>query len=93
MQIILRMPLRNAIATSATTIFAVAWLGAIVKNASMGDDGTITRSLILAAVLAPAAMIGSYAGGHLTHKLPLRAVRAAFVGMMFVAAVKMFGWL
>ena len=93
LQIILRLPLRNAIATSATTILTVAWLGAIVKNATLGGDGTVTRSLTLAAVLAPTAMIGSYLGGHLTHKLPLRVVRAAFVGLMLVAAAKMFGLL
>ncbi|MHC4295047.1 MAG: sulfite exporter TauE/SafE family protein [Planctomycetota bacterium] len=92
-QIILRLPLRNAIATSAATILSISWLGAIVKNASLGADGTIGRSLMLAALLAPTAMIGSYIGGHLTHTLPLRIVRIAFVGLMLVSALKMFGWI
>jgi len=34
-------------------------------------------------------MIGSYFGGHLTHKLPLKVVRGVFVALMIVAAVKM----
>ena len=38
-------------------------------------------------------MIGSYLGGHLTHKLPLRIIRAAFVAVLVLSAAKMFGWL
>ena len=34
-------------------------------------------------------MIGSYLGGHLTHKLPLKIVRMAFISLMVVAAFKM----
>src|SRR5690606_11176718 len=36
--LVLRMPLRNAIATSAATIASISWLGAIVKNVSLGDN-------------------------------------------------------
>jgi len=89
MQIVLRLPLRNAIATSAATIFTISWLGAIVKNASLASDGSVTRSLILAAILAPTAMAGAYLGGHLTHTLPLRVVRGALVVLMLAAAWKM----
>ena len=92
-QLALKMPLRNAIANSAATIASVSWLGAIVKNAQLGPHGTVARSLALAACLAPTAMVGSYIGGHLTHRLPLRIVRTAFVGIMVLAALKMFGWL
>jgi len=89
LQVLLRLPLRNAIATSAATILSIAWLGAIVKNASLGADGTVVRSLVLAGCLAPTAMVGSYLGGKLTHTLPLRVVRGAFIGLMLVAAYKM----
>ena len=88
-QVVLRIPLRSAIATSATTILTIAWLGAIVKNVSLGADGTVLRSFQLAVCLAPTAMIGSYIGGHLTHALPLRIVRCAFIALMLVAAWKM----
>ena len=91
-QTVLRMPLRNAIATSAATIAAIAWFGAILKNVQLGDNGTIGRSLVLVACLAPPAMIVAYFGGHLTHKLPLRVVRAVFMTLMIASAVKMFGW-
>ena len=91
MQMFLRLPLRNAIATSTATILATSWLGAVVKNVSLGSDGTIRRSLVLAAFLTPTAMITSYLGGHLTHTLPLKIVRVVFIVLMLLAAVKMFG--
>ena len=90
LQMVLRLPLRNAIATSATMIFSIAWFGAIMKNTLLGGDGTVVRSLILAGILAPTAMIGGYIGGRLTHKLPLKLVRIAFIALMLVAAWKMF---
>jgi hypothetical protein len=93
LQVVLSVPLRNAIATSATTIASTAWLGAIAKNLSLGPDGSALRSLALAACLAPTAMIGSWFGGQLTHRLPTRVVRVAFVGLMLLAAYKMLTWL
>lgn len=90
-QIVLKMPLRNAIATSAATIAAIAWLGAIVKNAQLGDHGTVARSLLLAGCLAPTAMIGAYLGGRLTHALPIRIVRLAFIALLIASALTMFG--
>ncbi len=91
-QTILRMPLRNSIATSAAVIAAISWLGAILKNAQLGANGTIGRSFLLVAYIAPAAMIMAYFGGHLTHKLPLGVVRIIFAALMVASAVKMFGW-
>ena len=89
----LKVPLRNAIATSSATIASVSWIGAIVKNAQLGDNGSVARSLLLAACLAPTAMIGSYVGGHLTHRLPVKVVRIAFILLMLYASAKMFGWM
>ncbi len=89
MQIILKMPLRNSIATSAATIFCVSWIGAIAKNVSLGSDGSPVRSLVLAACLTPTAMIGGYVGGHLTHTLPIKYVRIVFIIVMGLAAWKM----
>ncbi len=91
-QTILRMPLRNSIATSAAVIASISWLGAILKNVQLGDNGMVGRSLVLVACLAPAAMIMAYFGGHLTHKLPLGVVRIIFAALMIASAVKMFGW-
>ena len=92
-QIILRMPLRNAIATSAATIATISWLGAILKNAQLGDNGTVARSLVLAGWLAPTAMIGGYIGGHLTHRVPRRLIRGIFAAVMILSALKICGLL
>jgi uncharacterized membrane protein YfcA len=42
-------------------------------------------------VLAPGALVGGRLGAVLTHRLPLRGVRAAFVVLMVVAAWRMMG--
>ena len=88
-QSVLRMPLRNAIATSSAMIATFIWFGALLKNLQLGEGGSIHRSLVLAGCLAPTAMIGSYFGGHLTHILPLHLVRLAFVLLMGASAFKM----
>ncbi len=90
-QILLKMPLRNSIATSAATIATISWLGAVLKNAQISSyGGTVVESLRLTLCLAPTAMIGSWMGGHLTHTLPLRAVRIAFIILLAASAWKMF---
>ncbi|HET6430327.1 MAG TPA: sulfite exporter TauE/SafE family protein [Phycisphaerae bacterium] len=90
-QVVLKVPLRNAIATSAATIATISWVGAIAKNLSLAAPyGSIPRSVLLAGCLAPTAMIGSYIGGHLTHKLPLKVVRIVFIALMCFATYKMF---
>jgi len=90
-QVALKAPLRNAIANSAATIATISWVGAIAKNLSLAAPyGSIPRSALLAGCLAPTAMIGSYIGGHLTHKLPLKVVRVIFIALMCFATYKMF---
>jgi uncharacterized membrane protein YfcA len=90
-QLVLKMPLRNAIATSAATIASVSWLGAILKNVQLGQHGSVWQSFLLAGCLAPSAMAGAYFGGKLTHALPLRVVRLAFIALMIASALTMFG--
>ncbi len=91
-QLLMRLPLRNAIANSATIICFTAGLGAIYKNATLAQHGLDWRnSLLLAGLLAPTAIIGGYLGGRLTHMLPVRIVRVAFIGLMVIAAWKMAG--
>ena len=48
-------------------------------------------SLILAAYLAPTATIGALIGARLTHTLPLRWVRLAFVLLIVWASLSMLG--
>ena len=98
-QTVLRMPLKNSIATSAATILCTGWAFAIFKNAALPaiypgvDSGQLAfwqHSLLLAALFAPTSMLGSYVGGHLTHRLPTTWVRLVFIVLMLVTAAKTF---
>jgi uncharacterized membrane protein YfcA len=90
-QRLLRMPLRNAIANSATTIVLLSVVGASLKNYELVTDHTyrLVDSVTLAVVLIPTAIFGGLLGGRLVHVLPLRVVRAAFVLLMLVAGLRM----
>jgi uncharacterized membrane protein YfcA len=86
-QVFLRIPLRRAIANSAATILCVSPIGALFKNATLGHHGIeVTRSLELALLLVPTAILGSYVGGWLTHALPRRALRVVFIVFMVTMA-------
>jgi hypothetical protein len=89
-QVLLRLPLKNAIANSACTMVFSAILGAIMKNATLGQAAAlIGNSLLIAAALIPSAFIGGYLGAQLTHRLPNTPVRVAFLLLMVAAAWKM----
>ncbi|BAM02497.1 sulfite exporter TauE/SafE family protein [Phycisphaera mikurensis] len=95
-QLLLKLPLRQAIANSSCAICVSAGIGAVLKNATLpqhvglgGVALTPTSGLYLAALLAPTAFVGGRLGAMLTHRLPLEKVRAAFVVLMLVAAWKM----
>jgi uncharacterized membrane protein YfcA len=96
-QVVLRLPLRVCIGNSTAVIVCSAGIGASVKLATLSQHGTAGRplswvdGLVLAGVLAPGALVGGRLGAVLTHRLPLRGVRAAFVVLMVVAAWRMMG--
>jgi hypothetical protein len=86
-QILLRVPLRRAIANSAATIVCSATVGAVMKNWTLSSHGVaVTESLGLAAMLIPTAIVGGYLGGRLTHRLPRRALRLVFIVFMLTIA-------
>ena len=85
-QVTLKVPLRRAIANSAATIPFASLVGAIHKNLTLASHGVaISDSLLLAAMLIPTAVVGSYFGGRLTHVLPRRVLRVIFI--FFLATV------
>ncbi len=94
-QLLLKLPLRNCIANSSAIICISATIGAIYKNATLAQHANGTShidwrmSLVIAAMLAPTAWAGARLGASLTHSLPLRQVRLAFIALMAVAAWKM----
>jgi uncharacterized membrane protein YfcA len=94
-QVCLRVPLRNAIANSATTILWSSILGAVLKNWSLSDHGFhVTQSLTLAACLIPSAIIGSWYTSARVHRWPVGVIRAVFVLLLLYFGVRMFltGW-
>ncbi len=88
-QVLLRLPLRSCIANSSAIICVSAAVGAVYKNLTLPGEYRWQTSLLIAALLAPSAFIGGRIGASLTHRLPLRQVRLAFVLLMFAAAWKM----
>jgi len=89
-QMLLRLPLRSSIANSTVVICFSASLGAVYKNATLSQHGyDWHESVIYALLLAPSCLLGGHLGAALTHRLPVRQVRLAFICVMLIAAVKM----
>lgn len=89
-QLVLGLPLRRSIANSAALTCLNCVVGAVYKNATLSvHGGRWQDSLLLAAVLSPTCWVGGRLGARLTHRLPLRVVRATVVALMVVATVKM----
>ncbi len=89
-QLLLKMPLRRAIANSSATIIAIAVIGALYKNLTLAGHGVeVMDSVRIAVVIIPTAIVGGFFGGRLMHALPRDVVRAAFILLAIVAAYKM----
>ncbi len=92
LQVVCRLPLRSCIAVSANVMCITAVVGAALKVSTLESVGrSPVEALVLALVLAPGALIGSYLGAGLTHRLPLRVVRGVFSAVMLVVALRMGG--
>lgn len=89
---LLDLPLRVAIANSAVMIVITSTVGAVLKNVAYASEheGSLD-ALLLAAIVAPAAVIGSFTGSYLTHVLPIRALRLMFIVLLVIAGAK-FTW-
>jgi len=84
-QVFLKLPLRNAIANSATAIMFTGILGAVYKNATLYEHGMeVSESVRLAAMLVPTAIVGGYLGGKTTHLLNREMLRLIFIVFMIV---------
>jgi uncharacterized membrane protein YfcA len=99
LQRICNLPLRQCIATSSAVMCLTALIGAARKNAVLDTHPNLqsaegamlhlSDSLVLAACLAPTAIVGGLVGAALTHRLPLRWIRVAFILLMGWASVSM----
>jgi uncharacterized membrane protein YfcA len=89
-QLLMKMPLRNAMSNSAAMIMSVALVGGVYKTVTLGQHGVEPIEAIkIAGIIVPTALVGGYAGGHLMHRLPVNVVRAIFVALLIVASCKM----
>lgn len=86
----LHMPVRSAIANSAAIMLFTSLPGALLKNLAFAQQhGSIGKPLLLAAILAPTAIFGSFYGSWMTHRLPVRAVKIVFFVVLCVVAVRL----
>lgn len=88
----LGVPIRNAIANSAAIIVATSLVGSIYKNIAYAADPSVTSGtdpIRLAMILIPTAVIGSLVGSRLTHVVPLRVVKSAFVILLLISSLRM----
>ncbi len=96
-QTLMKLPLRSCIANSSAIICVSAAVGAVYKNLSLSSQPlppgseplTWVAGLTLGLLLAPTAFLGGRLGASLTHTLPLRTIRLAFIALMVVACWKM----
>lgn len=87
-----RIPLREAIAASANVMVLTAAVGAALKIATLPERGaSIVTALIIAACLAPTAILGGHLGAGLTHRLPIPWIRGVFTLAIAAAAARMAG--
>jgi len=90
--ILCRLPLRQCIGLSSATMMLTATVGAAIKIGTLGQHGFgPATALLIAAALAPTAILGGWFGARLTHKLPLEWVRGVFIILLLVAAWRMSG--
>jgi hypothetical protein len=84
-----RMP--NAIANSAMVIIVVAAVSAVAMCGAVRSmpDLSLSDGWLLAAWLAPGAIVGGMLGGWLTHRLPVKWLRVAFDLLLVAAGVRL----
>lgn len=89
-QTICKAPLRQCIGATSAAMCLTAVVGASLRIGTLGQHGFAPQmALILAALLAPTAVAGSWLGARLTHTLPTAVVRAALVIVMLLASWQM----
>ncbi|MBI1303468.1 MAG: TSUP family transporter [Phycisphaera sp.] len=91
-----RLPTRQAVACSAAAMILACMVGAIAKNATVGnlrspagEALSLQQSLTLAALLAPTATAGASLGAALVYRLPVRTIRALLAALLIVAGTRM----
>ncbi|MEY3143586.1 MAG: hypothetical protein RLY21_2079 [Planctomycetota bacterium] len=91
-----KLPMRQAVASSAVAMIAACVIGAFAKNASIGSLQSVSgeplsakSSLLLAALLAPAAMLGGNIGATLVYRFPVDLTRGVLALLLGFAGTRM----
>lgn len=91
-----RLPIRQAVATSATAMIVICAIGATAKNAAIGELRnpagellSLRDSLLLALFLTPAAAVGGHLGATLVYKIPIAATRLVLAALLAAAGGRM----
>ncbi|MBF0212563.1 MAG: TSUP family transporter [Magnetococcales bacterium] len=89
---IARMPLRNAIANSATLVFFASIVGSIVALWHGVNTGSfeLHTPVVMALILTPGAFVGGMVGAWLTSVISLNVLRWIYAVLMFIIAIRMF---
>ena len=94
LQVVARVPLRAAIAASATVMCFTAVIASSSKVASLPSLGLpIADALILMAAMGPPAAGGAWFGAKLTHTMPVSAVRLVVSIILLGGAARLGGLL
>ncbi|MFG0305201.1 MAG: sulfite exporter TauE/SafE family protein [Phycisphaerales bacterium JB040] len=90
LQVVGKIPLRRAIAASATVMIFTAPIGAALKLSTLHTFGIDwLDALALASLMAIGAVLGARAGATLTHSLRLPHLKLAIALILAAAAVRM----
>ncbi|MBF0116122.1 MAG: TSUP family transporter [Magnetococcales bacterium] len=89
---IARMPLRTAIANSATLVFFASIVGSMVALWHGVNTGSfeVHTPVVMALILTPGAFVGGMVGAWLTSIIPLNVLRWIYAVLMFIIAIRMF---
>lgn len=90
LQLLFRVPLKNAIAASSAVMVVTALVGSGAKLSGLGGHGqSAADALVLAAAMAPTAFVGGLIGAKLTQRLPVPIVRVIISVVLAAAAARL----
>jgi|AGTN01.3.fsa_nt_gi Predicted permeases len=95
--VLFKIPLRNAIANSLTTIIVSASVGAVLYFILSGELLFSTHdALITAAIIVPGSVAGALSATAIAHRVPARYIKLIFYAAILYVAVNMIksgmGW-
>jgi uncharacterized membrane protein YfcA len=87
-----KIPLREAISTSAGVMGFTSLIGAGLKVSTLSGEGfRAADAFLLAVLMTPGALLGSWLGSKLMHTLPNQYLRLVISAVMLTLAAKLAG--